>query len=196
MTKKKLKIAITGGIGSGKSEALQTLAEYGFNTISCDEIAKNLFNKRCVKEKLQTLFPSAVKDLEMPVDRKKIAEEVFNDKEKLKGLNAITHPLIMEDALAVANDFDGVTFIEVPLLFEGGFESSFDKVIVVVRELNARVESVKKRSAISEEDILARIKNQIDYDCADFSNYVVVENNGNLEEFKNKIIDIAKKFVE
>ena len=138
MTKKKLKIAITGGIGSGKSVALKTLAEYGFNTVSCDEIAKTLFDKKCVKEKLQTLFPSAVKDLDLPVDRKKISQEVFNDKEKLKALNAITHPLIMEEALAIANAFDGVTFIEVPLLFEGGFANLFDKVIVVVRELNAR----------------------------------------------------------
>ncbi len=193
---KKLVVAVTGGIGSGKSVALKILSEHGFNTVSCDEISRTLFDKKQVKKQLKKIFPTAVGDLDSPIDRKVIADEVFNDKEKLKKLNELTHPLIVKEALSRANAFDGITFVEVPLLFEGGYEKLFDKVIVVVRALQMRVDSVIKRSAISEKEVYDRIKNQIDYDNTDFSDYITVKNDGDTDKFKTDILSIVKNLFD
>lgn len=193
---KKLVVAVTGGIGSGKSVALKILSERGFNTVSCDEISRTLFDKKQVKKQLKKIFPTAVGDLDSPIDRKVIADEVFNDKEKLKKLNELTHPLIVKEALSRAKAFDGITFVEVPLLFEGGYEKLFDKVIVVVRALQTRVDSVIKRSAISEKEVYDRIKNQIDYDNTDFSDYITVKNDGDTDKFKTDILSIVKNLFD
>lgn len=190
--KKTLKIAVTGGIGSGKSLAMQIFAENGYNTISADEIAKELFNDKEVVKRLKKLFPSAVND-DDTVDRKIIADEVFSDKAKLKALNELTHPLIIKEALYIADRNGGINFIEVPLLFEGGFEKLFDMVIVILRPKDKRVESVIKRSGLSETQVVARMNNQVDYDALDLSSSIVVLNDGSPDELRKKILEIAER---
>lgn len=190
---KTIKIAVTGGIGSGKSLAIKALSDSGYSTVSCDEIAKNLYDKMEVRAKLKLLFPNAVsKDLSF-VDRKAISDEVFCDKAKLKALNDLTHPLIVKEAIELAETNGGLNFIEVPLLFEGGFEKLFDGVLVVKRSKEKRIESVKLRSSLSEEEIVARMNNQVDYDNLDLSETTVIFNDGSPDELKQTVLDIAKK---
>ena len=83
-------------------------------------------------------------------------------------------------------------FVEVPLLFECSYQNEFDKVLVVVRDKNARIESVKARSNLSTEQVLARMNNQVDYDTIDLSNYIVINNDGDKQNFERKILEIAK----
>ena len=120
-----MKVAVTGGIGAGKSEFMRAVKELGIRTYSADEInAKLLRDKRYI-EKLSAAFPLAVKDGK--VDKAALREEVFSDEKKRKTLNALAHPEIRRKIEEITGD----AVIEVPLLFESGMTDLFDKVIVV-----------------------------------------------------------------
>lgn len=192
--KKVKKIALTGGIGSGKTTALNVLKENGYAVFSCDEISHEISNRRSVKLKMKELFPTAFTGkIFIKADRKKIAEEVFNDKIKLEKLNELLHPLIIEELLKKASRCGKkVAFIEVPVLFESGYQSFFDDVIVISRDLKDRIDSVKIRSKMTEEEILARMNNQANYEEMDLSKYIVVQNDGNLVAFKKAVLSVAK----
>ncbi len=193
--KNKHLIAITGGIGSGKSLALSTLQENGYAVLSSDKIVTSLYEKRKIKLLLKSLFPTAVTGkIKLNVDRKIISACVFNDHEMLKKLTDLITPLVMEEILKRYKKAKTSVFAEVPLLFECGFEKHFDQVIVVMRDTNARIESVKSRSNLSEEQIVARMNAQFNYDNNDLSKHIVVNNNGAKERLKQKILDIAKEF--
>ena len=185
-------IALTGGIGSGKSTALKILQDTGYKTLSCDKITSELYEKRKVKLKLKKLFPSAVTGFFNPViDRKAISAIVFNDKGKLEELTALITPLVLKEAKRQATKLGGVVFVEVPLLFERGYQDEFDAVIVVTRDMKTRIASVMERSNLTEQETVARINNQFDYDNADLNDYAVIENDGDLISLKEKVLGIA-----
>ena len=179
--KKNLLVAVTGGIGSGKSYLIEILKKKGFSTLSCDGVARDILELRSVKKQLKKLFPSAVNGkIFLSVDRKKLSDIVFNDKLELKKLNDLTHPIIIKKTLDVAKKLPSPVFIEVPLLFESKSQDLFDKVIVVTRDKNQRIESVINRSALSKEEVLSRMNNQVDYDTLDLSKYIIVKNDKDL----------------
>lgn len=186
--KKNIKIAITGGIGSGKSASLSILAELGYSVVSCDEITANLYKKNRIKKQIKKLFPSAVKGrFFLQVDKKEIARLVFSNKEKREKLNNFLTPIIFEKCLKQANKSRGLVFVEVPLLFENNYQCFFDGVFVVLREKKTRIVSVKNRSSLTEEEVLLRIQSQIDYDNADLSQYTIIENKGDLKQLKKRL---------
>lgn len=193
--KNKHLIAITGGIGSGKSLALSALSKKGYLVLSSDKIVSELYEKRKIKLLLKTLFPSAVTGrIKLHIDRKIISDCVFNNSEMLKKLTDLITPLVMEEILKRYKKAKTTVFAEVPLLFECGFEKYFDQVMVVFRDKKARIESVKRRSNLSEEQIVARMNAQFDYDNSDLSNYIVIKNDGTETDLEQKVLDIAKEF--
>lgn len=158
-------IAVTGGIGSGKSTALKILSDKGYKVVSCDEINRLVYEIPQVKEKLKEIFPSAVYG--KVVNKKEISAIVFSDKEKRKALENLLHPIIVSEAFREAENCDskdGTAFVEVPLLFEGGYEEKFDKTLVITRNREDRIKSVMKRSALSRKEVEARMNAQFDYD--------------------------------
>lgn len=195
--KKKI-VAITGGIGSGKSTVLNFVKTSGYTAISCDEVYNEIIKTHRYKKKLKKLFPDCVSgNFILKVDKTALSNKVFSDPEKLKELNDLTHPLIMEKALNKAEKGTGIiSFIEVPLLFEGGYQDLFHNVIVVKRNYNDRVESVKKRSNLTEQQVKERIANQIDYDTFDFGDYYVVYNDETERALREKISAIIKEIRE
>ena len=186
-------IAITGGIGSGKSLALDIIKNAGFYTLSCDQIVKDLYKTHKVKSVLKGIFPTAVSGNDrLRVNTKKIADITFFDKDKHAELtNAIT-PLVLDQVLKKASRKKGFVFVEVPLLFECGYQDRFDGVIVISRKLDDRINSVKKRSNLTEEQIIARINAQVDYSKIDLSNYKVIANDGDKLALENAILNHVK----
>ena len=159
MTKK---IAITGGIGSGKSTVLSLLKNGGYSVFSCDEIYKQLLLDREYIEKIEKLFPSAVQNGQ--IDRQILANIVFKDKHALEILNGVAHPLIMERLYEnMQNCTDMLAFAEVPLLFEGNYQSRFDAVIVVQRAKEERLVAIMERDCLNREEAMQRISAQFDY---------------------------------
>lgn len=182
MTQSNLKIAITGGIGSGKSTVSKFIKERGYSVISCDEIYDELL---CDKSFLKTLSSEfgGILNSEGMLDRKKLSIIVFGDKAKLKRLNEITHPLIINKAIKMMSG-EGIYFCEVPLLFEGGFQDLFDKVIIVLRDEQSRISAVAQRDKLSISEVKTRINNQFNYNNLQFEKYYVIRNESDLANLR------------
>ena len=186
------KIAITGGIGSGKSTVSNILKDKGYPVYSCDEIYAELVNSKEYIDEIKKAFPSAIKQGE--IDKKCLAEIIFSDKQKRTQLNKIAHPLIMQTLLARMNENDSqIVFAEVPLLLEGNFENLFDKTIVVLRNREERIRSICNRDGIPPEKAEERINAQFDYDAIESKNRlqklgaIFIENIGDVSALKNSV---------
>ena len=153
------RIAITGGIGSGKSSVVKYLATQGFCTFSCDEIyAKLVFEPAYVQE-IAKNFPTAV--IDGKIDKKILSSIVFNDDAERERLNALAHPIIMQRLFALMDDAQtDVSFAEVPLLFEGEYDTCFDGIIIVEREKNDRMQAVCARDGATIVETDRRMKAQ------------------------------------
>lgn len=188
-------IAITGGIGSGKSLLTDYFASLGYAVLSADEIYSDLLKDECfVKGICDAVGVCAVLvNGRYTLDRKEVAEKVFGNPAERKKLDDFTHDAIMSEMFSRANAFSGVVFCEVPLLFESGYDKYFDCVIVVFRNENERISSVVSRDNKSEELVKEIIKNQYDYSkLAENGHTIFVENNGTprfLYEKANEIIE-------
>ena len=179
MTQSNLKIAITGGIGSGKSEVCSIIKSAGYPVFSCDEIYSELLNCGTFDSDLKIHFGEQIFQ-DGKLNKKKLSSIVFENKEELEKLNKITHPKILNCAFERMKAYN-LSFLEVPLLFENGFEALFDGVIVVLRDLRERIESIVKRSGISTEEAILRIKSQYNYEKCNLTKYYVIHNYSNLE---------------
>lgn len=193
MMQNNIKIAITGGIGSGKSTVASIIAEQGYQVISCDDVYRRLLESEAVVELLAKEFGNIINFGKL--DRKKLADIVFCDEKKLQRLNEITHPLIMEQTFKLMRE-ESIAFCEVPLLFESGYEKYFDGVIVVLRDKDERVNSVVKRDNIPENAVLSRICNQFDYEKADFNGCYVIQNTSDTADLRKKTIKILDELLE
>ena len=186
-----LKIAVTGGIGSGKSQVLAYLKEKAYPVFSCDEINAELWQDDKYLKKLQEFFPDCVQDGK--IDKDRLKEMVFSSKESRRILEKISHPLILEKLFSYMDGQKTVSFAEVPLLFEAGLEDKFDKVIVVMRDLQDRKRAIILRDDCDETLADLKIKSQFSYEKAYregyFSNekFYLIFNDGSLDDLRKKI---------
>ena len=195
-------IAITGGIGSGKSEILRMLKKE-YPVFSCDEIAKSLYFDKNVAKKLKNIFPAAVSEVDLSVDFEELKKQAFSSKENTEKLNKLIHPLTVKKVFSEAKTKtpQGVSFVEVPLLFESNTQNKFDGVLVVSRGVENRIAAVMKRSALTCEEVKDRMKSQVDYDSFDYSvcrkPIAFINNDGSREDLvlsaKAKIHELMKK---
>ena len=132
-----LAVAITGGIGAGKSEALAAFARHGAATVSSDEIVHELLRSDEVKRVVVERLGNGVVAPNGLLDRGAIGSVVFDDAEALAWLESLLHPLVSaeylhwRERLAALPEPPQVCVTEVPLLYETGAETRFDKVVVV-----------------------------------------------------------------
>lgn len=191
MTQNRIKIAVTGGIGSGKSAVCEIIKKYGFPVYSCDKIYSELLNSSDFLKKIENEFVGVL-NADGSLNRKALSAAVFNNESALKKLNSITHPEIISAAFKKMEG-SRIAFLEVPLLFENGFENLFDGVIVVIRNLEDRISSVISRSNLTREDVLLRINNQYNYEKSDFAKYYVIHNSGSFEDLDYNTRQILTK---
>ncbi len=186
-------VAITGGIGAGKTEALAAFARHGAATISSDDIVHRLLREdREVRKALIDRFGTGVLDDVGHVDRRAIGRIVFDQPEALSWLESLLHPRVVaeylawRERLARKDDPPAVCATEVPLLYEVGGETRFDAVVVItapenVRRERAKVAEAKQREVrlLSDDEKAAR---------ADFV-YVNDGTRAELDAFVAKVVD-------
>ena len=186
MKQNKIYVAVTGGIGSGKSTVIGMIRKMGYPVFSADEISRTIYADPRIQEKIERHFPECIS--EMGIDRAKLSGIVFSDKDRLEMLNSITHPAIMENLfLEMEKSTSVLVFAEVPLLFEEGYERRFDQVIVVLRDRESRIASVQVRDSLSKEEVVARIKNQFDYEKNKIIAHTLIYNDGDLNALYQKV---------
>ena len=192
------KIAITGGIGSGKSTVCNILRDKGYPVYSCDEIYAKIVNSKQYISEIEKAFPAVIKKGE--IDKKCLAAIIFSDEQERIRLNKIAHPLIMQTLLKQMNDDKNqIVFAEVPLLLEGEFENLFDQTIVVLRNQEERILSICERDGISPEKALERINAQFNYDDIKSKNrlekigMIFIENKGDLSALENSVDGALKR---
>jgi len=174
-------VAITGGIGAGKSEALRAFARHGAATVSSDEIVHHLLRRRDVRDAVVERMGNGIVAPDGEIDRGALATVVFNDREALAWLEETLHPLVAaeylrwRDQLATLPDAPKVSVTEVPLLYETGGEERFDKVVVITAPSKLR----RARSEVATDDRESRLVDEREkVERADYS----YTNTGTLEE--------------
>jgi dephospho-CoA kinase len=186
-------VAVTGGIGAGKSEALRAFARHGAAVISSDEIVHELLGSdEDVRAAVRERFGDGVFGPEGQVDRGRIADIVFADPEQLDWLERLLHPRVAaaylrwRDDLARRPDPPAVCVTEVPLLYEVGGDTRFDAVVVISASPDVRVSRQvrpmqdRERRLIPDDEKLSR---------ADFA-YL---NDGSLEELDQFVSGVVEK---
>jgi dephospho-CoA kinase len=149
-------VAVTGGIGAGKSEVLRAFARHGAATVSSDDIVHELLRREDVRDAVAARLGTGVLDGEGRLDRKAIAAVVFEDPDALAWLEELLHPLVSAEYLTWREQLAGlphpprVCVTEVPLLYEVGSEGQFDKVVVVTAPDDMR--RVRSRAAVPERE--------------------------------------------
>jgi dephospho-CoA kinase len=174
-------IAITGGIGAGKSEALKAFARNGAATVSSDEIVHHLLLRPEVRDAVVARMGNGIVSPDGEIDRGALATVVFNDRAALGWLEELLHPLVSAEYLRWREQLAGlpeaplVSVTEVPLLYETGGDARFDKVVVITAPSKLR----RSRSLVATEDREARlIPDSEKVRRADYS----FKNTGSLEE--------------
>lgn len=183
-------IALTGGIGSGKSTALEIVNKLGYKSFNADLIYKQLLNNEEFVVKISNAFniDPVNENGKLFIDKPKLSNIVFNDKTKLEKLDGITHPAIMSEMIKQAKSFDNMVFCEVPLLYEGGFDSLFDFIFVISRNNSQRIDATAKRDGKTCEQVKKIIENQFDYTKIIPNEHTfIIENNGLVEDLTEKI---------
>lgn len=154
------RIAIIGGIGSGKSVVSRLLSLMGYPVYDCDSNAKRLMDEsEDIHRGLVDIFgPHAVTP--EGINRAYIASIVFKDAEKLSKLNSLVHPVVLHDFDRWAQQNGEIVFVETAILSESGMSKSVDAVWSVEAPMECRVERVMVRNAMSREDVMRRISSQ------------------------------------
>ena len=186
-------VAITGGIGAGKSEALAAFARHGAAVVSSDDIVRRLLREdEDVRRELLEHFGDRILDENGQVDRAAIADVVFADREALDWLEALLHPLVVKEYLDWRNQLakletpPSVSATEVPLLYEVGGEDRFDAVVVVTAPPEVRA----ARTDVAIEDREPRLlPDSVKIAQADFS----FVNDGSLDKLDDFVAAVMRE---
>jgi dephospho-CoA kinase len=162
-TKRRLKLGVTGGIGSGKTSVCRVFNVLGISVFSADPVAREIMETDTrVIRRINTL---AGKNLYRNgrLDRMELASLIFNDHDLLKKVNTLVHPLVFESYIIWEKEQTSpYTIHEAAILFESGAYRLVDKVVTIVAPVEERIERVIRRNRLTREDVMERIRNQMD----------------------------------
>ena len=196
-----LRVALTGGIGTGKSTASKILNELGAFIFDADKEAKNILkNNETIQSELIAEFGTDIMSGDEKIDNNKLARIAFQDQDHQLRLNSIIHPYVFQE---IDKNFDDVLeksaydffVVDAALIYESGADTHMDYVIVITAFLKVRMERALQRETLTRDEILKRMDLQWPEEekiaLADF----VIHNDGTEEELRDSITDIYNQLV-
>ncbi len=193
----KIILGLTGGIGSGKTSAAKFFEELGIPVYNADNRAKILMNEnKIIKQKLIDFFgQDAYHNNEL--NRKFIAQETFNNKEKLQVLNGIVHPEVFKDNDDwIKNQTSKLVMKEAAIMIESGSYKDCDELILVSAEESIRIDRVLERDQTTREEVKKRINNQLsEEERKKYANFII-NNNSDLDHLKQEVNKTLKAIKE
>lgn len=185
---KKYKIAVTGGMGGGKTLFCNFISEKGFKVISADELSKEiLITDKAVKNKIINAFGEE-SYYEGNLNREFLAEKVFSSPSNVKKINAIVHPAVIEGVDKLMKEelkSKCAVFVEAALIYEANMQDLFDYVVLVTADEEIRKSRLQQRG-IDADEYERRKLNQIPDEKKSKKADFVFYNNGTEEELKSK----------
>ena len=194
-----LSIGLTGGIGSGKSEAARMFSRLGVPVIDADEIAHRAVQPGSeALAEIVALFGEAVLSADGTLDRAGIADIVFEKPELRQRLEAIIHPRVRQRIRADKARYERLPYviIVIPLLLESGQRDLVDRVLTVNADEGVRIARVRARDNRTETQIRAIIKSQADDQQRRSAADDALDNNGSLEELRLAVQQLHRHYLE
>ena len=198
-----LNIGLTGGIGSGKTAVSEQFQRLGVNIIDTDLISRELVNHNpAVLKKIVEIFSDKVLDGKGAIDRKKLSQIVFSNKQQKQQLENILHPAIRNEVKQKIQSFNLLNtppeyiIIVIPLLLETGFTDLIDRILVVMAEENTRVKRIKQRDNRSLGEINAIISSQANDDKRIRAADDIIENNNNFKDLESQVRRLHKQYLQ
>ncbi|MGN0696160.1 MAG: dephospho-CoA kinase [Oscillospiraceae bacterium] len=194
-------VGLTGQSGSGKTAVSAGFAEAGFMVINADMLARQVMEKGqpCLEETVRH-FGGEILLPDGSLDRKRLGKIVFSDRIRLDELNEICYKYInrmVEDMISgYADRGEEYVLLDAPTLFEAGEDKLCDVIVSVTADKELRLKRVTERDKISESAAEERFNSQHDLEFFRSRSDYVIENNGSLEELKNRAEDIIKLIME
>lgn len=187
-----VKAALTGNYGMGKSYVLSLFRQFGAVTLDSDRIVEILLKKPDVIRKTIKIFGKEVLAKDGSLNKTIIARKIFNNNEIREKYEALLHPLVLAEVDSFIEKLCGqnrIVIVEVPLLFEKGYEQNFEYTITVFTTQKTAVDRLMKEG-ISRSDVLQRYTAQLPVlDKINKSTYVI-DNNGSKKETRTQVGEI------
>jgi dephospho-CoA kinase len=199
-----LKIGLTGGIASGKSQVCRYFTELGIEVIDSDKVARELFKPKSAHlEKLKAQFGEQIFLSNGELDRKALGKIVFSDQQLLDWLNQFTHPLInTEMKRQLANSQSAYVVLDIPLLInkQGNIpehlNSLIDRVLVINTDLETQIDRILKRDRISEKEALNIINAQSTIQQKLLLADDIINNNASLQELNQQVNRLHEQYLK
>lgn len=185
-----IKVAITGGIGTGKTTISNMFADKGVPVFNSDEIAKEIMNTNSLlKNEIVTAFGDKVYDKNR-LNKEYLSDAIFNNETLLKKINAIVHPYVADEFNSWIEEQDSKYIIyESAIIFENQAEDFFDKIICVTASEEDVISRVMKRNNFSVDKIKSIINKQLPNDAKIQKSDYVIENI-NISKLSDKVLEI------
>ena len=194
-----LKIAITGGIGSGKTVITSYLEQKGYTIVDADVISRKMTGPGgCAIERIIEVFGSDIASIENGLNRDFVRDLVFSNTEYKLKFEAIVTKSVIDAVNHVLRGYElskkDVVFVAAPLLFEYDMQDDYDAVWVVVADENTRIKRVSERDGLDTDIITRIIDSQLSDDDKCTLATDVIENNSTIDDLKVAVDSLLKKY--
>ena len=197
-----LNVGLTGGIASGKSTVATMYAEHGAHLIDFDGLAHEVQEpEKPAWREVVNQFGEGILQPDKKIDRIKLGNIVFADKEKLIELNNIVHPLVYQEWHARLEKIGkkekhAIILSDIPLLFEGNMQNLFDLTMLVLIAPKEQIRRLMTRNGVSKEDAEKRLKSQMPISEKISLSDIVIDNEGSFSETEKRVGQVWRELLQ
>ena len=189
-----LVLGLTGNIGCGKSSVSTIFMENNINIVDADIVARQIFDDKDLINEVFSTFGESIKNQDGSLNRKALANIVFNDDEKLITLNNLTHPKIKQKILSKVEEYknqgEKIVVIDAALLIEDDYLPYIDKLILITCRKDIQINRIMARDNCTKEEAISRINSQMSQeDKAKFAD-CIIDNSNSFEELEKKVLEL------